>query len=68
MAPQTVGDNPWKIIYDVTVKLISSGVVLKSVAIVGIEGLYIFEAKPEKDAATDTIITITIFCPFVNIE
>jgi hypothetical protein len=59
-APQILGDSPWKIRYEVTVRLISSDTD-GSLAIVGIAGKYMFEERPENTAAVEMMATISAF-------
>lgn len=47
MGPHKLGAMPWKMRYEVTVKLTSSMETLRSLAIAGRAGKYTFDAKPE---------------------
>lgn len=65
--PQNVGVIAWKIIYDVTVKLMFSIEVPREVAMTGIAGKYILDAKPLKEAERDATTTSDSFCHLVKV-
>lgn len=65
--PQNVGVIAWKIIYDVTVKFIFSIEVLREVAMIGIAGKYMLDAKPLKEAESDAMTTSDSFCHLVKV-
>lgn len=64
--PQNVGVIAWNIIYDVTVRLMFSIEVRREVAITGIAGKYILDAKPLKEAERDATTTSQSFCRLVK--
>jgi hypothetical protein len=67
MAPQRVGLKPWRMRYEVMVRLIAPVDTCKSLAIVGIAGVYRFELSGLNRPTIEAIETIIAFCRELNL-